>query len=306
MSRSAPVGGAAGVRRAGRIRERSGPGRCGLVLALVLAALPAWPQEAAEPSESVDVDPELEPDVFFMPGQAADGSLDLEAVLARHQAARGGSAGDVQTVQGAGTVVMLGFEVPMKLAFARPAAFRIDIDLQGLPLVLASDGRAAWSVSPMQGIVDPAPLPEEMAGAVSILSDFLWGLLRDAEERGLEVTLAGIEQVERDETYRLEIAASDGIARTLDLGGEDFLERRVAFDGAFLGASGRLDVTLGSYMDVGGLKVPGTIRIAVEDQVMAELRIANAEANADVDPASFSMPAPAAAPETPEPAVQEL
>ncbi len=249
-----------------------------------------------------EINPEIDPDVFYMPGQAADASLDLGAILERHQAARGGAASDVQTVSATGTVVMLGFEVPMTVAFARPSSFRIDIDLQGLTMILAYDGETAWNVSPMQGIIEPTPLPEEMVGAVGILSDFLWGMLANTEERGFEVSLAGIEKVERDETYRLDIATTDGEARALYLGGEDFLERRVVFDGSFLGSTGEIDVTISDYMDVSGVKVPGTIRIAVEGLVAAELRIQEAEAGADIDPASFTMPAPAD-PETPGPAL---
>ncbi len=248
--------------------------------------------------DSYEINPEIDPDIFFMPGQAADASLDLAAILERHGAARGDAAGEVSTLSASGTVVMLGFEVPMTVAFARPDSFRIDIDMQGLTMVLAYDGETAWNVSPMQGIIDPAPLPDEMVGAVGILSDFLWGGLATSGE----ASLGGTAKVERDETYRLDIEAADGAARSLYLGGEDFLERRIVFDGAFLGSSGEIAVTIGDYMDVGGLKVPGTIRIAVEGMVAAELRIQEAEAGADIDPASFTMPAPAD-PETPGPAL---
>ena len=252
--------------------------------------------------DSYEINPDIDPDIFFMPGQMADATLGQDDVLSRYRNSRGASAAEVETVSASGTVVMLGFEVPMTVAFARPSSFRIDIDLQGLTMILAYDGETAWNVSPMQGIIDPAPLPEEMVGAVGILSDFLWGMLANTEERGFEVSLAGIEKVERDETYRLDIATADGEARTLYLGGEDFLERRIVFDGSFLGSTGELEVTISDYTDVGGLKVPGTIRIAVEGQVAAELRIQEAEAGAEVDPASFTMPAPAD-PETPGPAL---
>ena len=248
--------------------------------------------------DSYEINPEIDPDIFFMPGQMANAALDLDAILERHEAARGAAAAEVQTVSATGTVVMLGFEVPMTVAFARPSSFRIDIDLQGLPMVLAYDGETAWNVSPMQGVIEPTPLPDEMVGAVGILSDFLWGGLAGTGE----ASLAGVEKVERDETYRLDIATAEGEARALYLGGEDFLERRVVFDGAFLGSTGEIDVTIGDYMDVGGLKVPGTIRIAVEGVVAVELRIQEAEADADIDPASFTMPAPAD-PETPGPAL---
>ncbi len=254
--------------------------------------------------ESFEIDPEIDPDVFFMPGQAADAALGLDEVLARYGNARGGSAAEVETLSATGTAVMLGFEVPMTAAFARPSSFRIDIDLQGLTMVLAYDGETPWNLSPMQGVVEPAPLPEETVGAAELLGEFLWGLLANREERGLDVSFGGVGKVARDETYRLDIVGAEGEARTLHLGGEDFLERRVVFDGALLGSTGEIEVTLGDYMDAGGLMVPGTIRIAVEGQVAAELRIREADAGAEVAPESFTMPAPAD-PETPGPAAQE-
>lgn len=250
---------------------------------------------------SFEINPEIDPDVFFMPGQMADASLGLDDVLARYGSARGGAAAEVETVSAVGTAVMLGFEVPMKAAFARPSSFRIDIDLQGLSMILAYDGETPWTLSPMQGVVEPAPLAQETVGAAELLGEFLWGLLASREERGLDVSFGGVGKVARDETYRLDIVTAEGEERTLHLGGEDFLERQVVFDGALLGSAGEIDVTLGDYMDAGGLMVPGTIRIAVEGQVAAELRIREADTGADVDPASFTMPAPAD-PETPGPA----
>lgn len=251
--------------------------------------------------ESFEINPEIDPDVFFMPGQMADAALGLDDVLARYESARGGSAAEVETLSAVGTAVLLGFEVPMKAAFARPSSFRIDIDLQGLSMVLAYDGETPWNLSPMQGVVEPTPLSQETVSAAELLGEFLWGLLASREERGLEVSFEGIGKVERDETYRLDIVTPEGEERTLHLGGEDFLERRVGFDGALLGSTGEIEVTLGDYMDAGGLMVPGTIRIAVAGQVAAELRIREADTNADVDPASFTMPAPAD-PEAPGPA----
>ena len=251
--------------------------------------------------KSFEINAEVDPEIFFMPGQAADATLGLDEVLARHGRARGGAAADVESVHATGTVVFLGFEVPMTTTFARPSSFRIDIDMQGLTMILAYDGQTAWNVSPMQGITEPVALTEEATGAVAILSEFLWGMLASSEELGFEVSLAGTEKVARDETYRLDVTTPGG-ERTLYLGGEDFLERRIVFDGSFLGSAGELDVLLSDYMDVGGLMVPRTLRIAVDGQVGAELRIQEAETGVEVDPASFTMPAPAD-PETPGPAL---
>ncbi len=253
---------------------------------------PVKPQEPTQPSPEEVAPP---PD----PGQVADPELGLEQILAKHLAARvPPDAGKVQTVKAMGIVGFQGMQLPMTMHFQRPRPFRVDIDLQGMSMVQAYDGTTAWTVSPFQGIVEPEALGPEAEDAVTVFSDFLWGLLDDAEDKGISLTLAGIENVDNDETYRIEATLASGKTRQIFLGGEDFLEHRLTLDTEFMGAPQTLVATLDDYRSVGPLVIPH--RIVISGAAMQiDMTLEAVETGVEVDPGLFTMPEPVEVPVEP-------
>ncbi len=236
--------------------------------------------------------------VFSLPGQQANPALDLAAILERHRAARRpADPSGITTVRATGKVRFQGFELPMTMSFARPGSFRVDIQLPGMAMVMAFDGKTAWMVSPMQGVTEPEALAPEAEDAVAVFSDFLWGLLIDAEARGTDLTLAGIEPVGRHQTYAIDARLASGKARRVFLGGEDFLEHQIELDAEFLGAQ-RISARLDDYQIDGGLVVPRAITIATTP-MQIEMRIEAVETNTPIDPAIFALPPPPPAPASP-------
>ena len=247
--------------------------------------------------DEVSVNPEIDGDRFYMPGQEADPTLTLEQILERHTAARtkAGAEG-VSTLRATGTLTVFGLELPLTMSFARPRSARLEADMQGVSLVLAFDGETAWTVSPMQGIAEPEALPAEAEEAIALFADFLWGLLADREAKRLKVGFAGIEEVERDQAYKLTLEREDGQVRDLYLGGEDFLERKVHLEAVFMGSQQVIDALLGDYVEVNGVMVPKRIDILTGGTPAAMVEIAEVETGVEIDPSVFALPAPAAQP----------
>jgi hypothetical protein len=239
---------------------------------------------------------DLDPDLFFMPGQKADAALGLAEVLDRHTKARAKpGAENVKTIQAAGKLGLMGLQLPLTMTFERPRQARLDADMAGSKLTLAFDGKTAWTVSPMQGIPEPEALPPEAAEAIALFSDFLWGLLAEREAQGLEVQLAGIEKVERDETYKLSLKRADGQVREVYLGGEDFLERKVHLEAVFMGTPQQLDALLTDYRVVEGIALPHAIQILAGGNPAATVAVEGVKTNVAVESGFFSLPAKAAA-----------
>jgi outer membrane lipoprotein-sorting protein len=240
----------------------------------------------------IQVDAELDPEIFFLPGQKADSALTLEQVLERHIGARAKpGAESVQTLQASGKLGLMGLQLPLEMTFARPRLARLDADMAGSKLTLAFDGTTAWTVSPMQGMPEPEAMPPEAAEAIALFSDFLWGLLAEREAQGLEIELAGIEKVERDETYKLALKRSDGQKREVYLGGEDFLERKVHLQAVFMGTLQQLDALLTDYRVVGGLALPHSIQILSGGNPAASVTVEGVETNVAIADGFFSLPA---------------
>lgn len=247
---------------------------------------------------SFEPNPELDPDIFLLPGQVADASLTLEQILERHAAARRSSSDQVKTLRATGTLGLLGLELPLQMTFARPRSARLEADMQGLKLILAFDGKTAWTQSPMQGILQPEALPPQAGEAIGLFADFLWGLLADVEAKGWSVSLEGIEKVERDDAYKLKLEGTDGEVRYLYLGGEDFLERKIHLEALFMGSQQVIDALLSDYSREAGVMVPRQIEILTGGTEAATVSVENVEANVALTGDPFALPPPPPTQET--------
>ncbi|HVS13340.1 MAG TPA: hypothetical protein VMV46_05425 [Thermoanaerobaculia bacterium] len=241
--------------------------------------------------DQIEANGDLDRDVFYPPGQEADPSLTLEQILERHAAARAkGGAAAVSSLRATGTLTVFGLKLPLVMSFARPRSARLEADMQGVQLILAYDGETAWTVSPMQGITEPEALPAEAAEAIALFADFLWGLLADREAKGWSVELAGVEEVERDQAYKLALRREDGQVRALYLGGEDFLERKVQLEAVFMGSQQVIDALLSDYREVDGVMVPGRIEILTGGTPAATVEVEAAQTGVELEPGIFSLP----------------
>ncbi len=229
------------------------------------------------------------------PGQVADPSLALGAIVERHLAAR--LTGEpVSTVVARGKLTFMGLQLPLVISIARPHSSRLEADMAGTPMILATNGSSGWTVSPLQGMPVPEPLAEDGVEAVALFADFLWGLLDGYQSRGIDVSLRGVEKVANDETYALTLAGAGGDQRTLFLGGADFLERRLDVEAVFMGREQKLMALLDDYRDIGGLQIPHHIDLLSGGNPLAVVRLDQVIVNEPVDSLIFELPPPVVAP----------
>ncbi len=256
--------------------------RVATFLGVLILASAAWAQEpVAQASE--------EPAAPAEPGQVADPSLDVAAIIARHLDARLPEQ-PVSSVVAQGKLVFMGLQLPLELTIMRPRSARLEADMAGSPMILAFNGDSGWTVSPLQGIPEPEPLEEDAEEAVALFSDFLWGLLDGAQKAGTEVALRGIETVGGHETYALELGGDR--PRTLFLGGADFLEHRLELEAVFMGTEQQLEAGLSDYRDVNGLMVPHDIQLLSAGAPLAQVLLTSVATNEAVDPSIFDLPPP--------------
>ncbi len=237
----------------------------------------------------------IDEDLFFLPGQKADPALDLTQILEKHRAARvSAAAGAIESVKAQGNLVLMGFELPLEMSFLKSGACRLEADMAGTPMTLAYDGAdTAWTVSPMQGIMEPEALEPEGVEAIALFSEFLWGLLGD--EAAASAQLAGIEKVNRSETYKIVLDQGTPQERTIFLGGEDFLEHKLALRTVFLGSETDIVALMSDYSTTDGLAVPGMIELQSGGTPAATVLIKGVETNVEIDPSIFALPEPAPA-----------
>ncbi|REJ76608.1 MAG: hypothetical protein DWQ30_17865 [Acidobacteria bacterium] len=235
-----------------------------------------------------ELDVDVDPEIFYMPGQTADASLSLDQILERHFAARGGAEG-VQTVRATGKLGFMGLNIPLVISLAKPGKSRLEADMAGSKMILAYDGEQAWTVSPLQAIATPEALSAEAADLIELFGGFLWGILEQAQADGWALSLTGVETVGRDETYAIEMKQGEQVRRAF-LGGEDFLERRFSLDAEFMGTQQQIDALLTLYAEQAGLMVPRSITLNSGGAPVATVELEAVETGVSFAEGHFSMP----------------
>lgn len=216
--------------------------------------------------------------------------LTLEELLQRNVEARGGYEAwkKVETVRMTGSVEAAGESNPLRVEFKRPKSFRIETEVQGEPAVQGYDGKIAWVEPPFAG--QAFRLPEEAAEGAAEQADFE-GPLMDHEAKGLTLELAGREEVDGRETYRIDYSGENGRKGSVFLDPETFLEVRQTSERTVQGQDVEVEINLRDYKEVGGLKVAHTIEqqlsMAPEPQV---IRVDEIEVNVELDDDRFAFP----------------
>lgn len=226
-------------------------------------------------------------------------------LIAKNLAARGG-ADKLAAIHAIVTTGELRFPGDFKLAYkesreridpaADNCAIRVDATLQGLTLVQAYDGKDAWRINPFEGRRDAermgADESRELADQGSID-----GALLAARVRGSQVDYLGREDLDGTDAYKLRVSQSDGTVYTYYLDPDSWLEIRIVERRTIRGSEKETETDLGDYEQVNGVYFPFSIVSGPKDapDQKQTVTIASAEANTNVSPAVFAMPATPAA-----------
>jgi hypothetical protein len=143
---------------------------------------------------------------------AASPPPDLDAIVARHVAARGGAASieAVQVYEGEIRIAEPDFEVDGSYVATRDGRMRIDIRADGQPVFTeALDGRRSWTWSPDAGVREGTA---QGAGALrhGIELPFKLFGLHELQRRGHRLELAGREVVAGTVYHVLRLTLDDG------------------------------------------------------------------------------------------------
>ncbi len=248
-------------------------GRAGVSAALLAIALTAPASPAAQP-DSVD------------------------EIVARHVAARGGldRIRSIKTLREKGHLFAgAGRQAVIMRQLKRPSMTRVEFTLQGVTSVYVSDGARGWKMSPFDGDVEPAPLPEEAVMEAAEQAD-IEGPLLDWKAKGHQVELVGRETAGGRETWKLKLTLKSGTVRHEYLDVESAQRVRTETTRHVRGRPVQIETTFGDYRTTDGVLFPHTIEVAARGRAQ-RLRIVvdSIEVNPPLGDDLFAMKDPAGA-----------
>lgn len=202
--------------------------------------------------------------------EAARTAKTAQEILACHLEALGGRAAldALVDLRLEGSYSAFSQPSPFVLERQRPNRYRFETQMLGPTLIDGYDGTDAWVLNPLLGPEWPIPAPPAEAARILGLVSFD-GPLVDAATLGHGVELAGIEDFEGEESYRLGVKLADGGEETWYLSTETCLPvGRDAQTSDFGGAlSGR--TFFSDYRPVGGVQMAHRI----EDEFGIRFRV---------------------------------
>lgn len=214
----------------------------------------------------------------------------VDQLVARHVAAKGGAEAlaGLRAIKATGTHLIFSEPAPFTLWRARPDRWRLDTAMLGAPVVEAYDGEAGWAQQPPAGAEWPLPMtPPELAAAQAI-ADFDTPLIGWAE-KGHAVTLAGREDFDGVDAWRLEVARAEGFTETWFLDAETHLEAGKIGPAHDFGSPAEARTWFDDFRPVAGVMIPHV----VESEYFIRhrrLEIEAVEANPELPADLFALP----------------
>lgn len=224
-------------------------------------------------------------------------AMNIEELVGKAIDAQGGAAAlkAVQSQKVTGKVVTQGMEMPISILTARPNLMRVEVSVMGMNIVQAFDGTTGWSINPMTGSQDPAPMGEFETKNTRLQAD-MDGLLQNWEARGWTGEYVGEEDVEGTATHRLRIDTKQDVVIDMWLDAESYLPIKQNSKVKFEGQEIETQMYFGDYRTQDGLVIPFSMESRQGDQVMMNMVLDSIEFGVPAEPTLFAMPAKAAAP----------
>jgi CubicO group peptidase (beta-lactamase class C family) len=178
--------------------------------------------------------------------------------------------------------VQRGGEFPLILLIKRPDFIYAEVLYPTSPMICGYDGKTAWWFNRAQ-LLEPQTLTAEDALIFTRYADF-GDLFVDYKQKGQQIELIGIEDMDGQKVHKLKITSHHGIIRYVYLDTENFLNVKESYKSKNKKEFG-LEVMFKDFRAIDGVIFPFYHDITGEQTIIERIEI-----NVDIDDSIFKMP----------------
>lgn len=184
---------------------------------------------------------------------------------------------------------MQGMEFPAMMVSKRPNKVKMTIDIQGMQMVMATDGQTAWMINPMMGSTDAQIMPAAQAKDFErqkFESDFL-----NYKEKGHKVALEGTETVDGVECYKVKLEKENGDVEFHYFDTENnviIMYEAFVPEGPMKGQV--VETYFSDYQEVGDFMMPHYLESKMGGMTIQKMTFEQFELNRDIDDSEFALP----------------
>jgi hypothetical protein len=229
--------------------------------------------------------------VTCLAGSAAAQTAD--EIIAKYAQAVGGldKIRAVQTLRRTGKFIGGGgFEAVVTQENKRTNQVREEFLLQDLVGINAYDGKVGWKVEPWDGKKDAESMGEEELKSILEDADFD-GPLIDYRKKGYKVELAGSDEIEGTDVFRLQVSYPNGTVQDFSIDKDTYVPIKIDTRRMVRGAERDYETTVGDYKQVAGWYLPFSIETNIKGSSdKTQVVFDKIEANVPLDDARFHRP----------------
>jgi outer membrane lipoprotein-sorting protein len=220
-------------------------------------------------------------------------SQNIDSIMAKYTEAVGGRANwdAVKTIKFTGYSAIMNMDIPYTQYVKRPGKWLIEINVQGMKILQCYDGTNGWMVNPMAG-KKTAEITDEETTKLYRANALIGGKLLNIKEMGYTVELAGKEDMEGIEVYKIILTDKDGVTSNYFLDANTFLILKNISTVKRMGTEITTESTYSNYK-----KVKDVIISFLLDQKLTgtqfdsqKITIDKVEINTEIDDKIFQMP----------------
>lgn len=183
---------------------------------------------------------------------------------------------------------------PMNIAFTRtykrPDKIRMEMQMQGMSLIMAYDGTTAWSINPFRGVKDAEKMNQEQTKMMKKDADFE-GILVNYKDKGYTAELMDKEDFEGSEVFKIKLTDKDSDVTNFFIDASTFLLLKESSKTKIKEKEITSETFYGDYKTVEGILIAHSIEVKTvgggRDQ---SINIEKVEFNLDTDDNIFKMP----------------
>ncbi|MGD2089064.1 MAG: hypothetical protein PVH61_22995 [Candidatus Aminicenantes bacterium] len=219
-------------------------------------------------------------------------SQPVEKILEKMIAAQGGkeklaSIKD-STVSGTLEMIPMSSTGPITVYWKKSCKRRADIELMGIKITQAYDGKLAWMINPQAGDT-PQEMPEKFSNALKRQA-LGYNALLNPGKYGINFTLKGKEKIKDKDYLVLVQTYADGQTATLYIDPGTYLTYKVkstSFNQ--MGAEVEAESFLSDYKEVNGIMVAHTIKTSQAGQDYMKVTLKTVSYNSGLEDSLFQM-----------------
>jgi|WetSurMetagenome_2_1015567.scaffolds.fasta_scaffold21153_3 outer membrane lipoprotein-sorting protein len=139
-------------------------------------------------------------------------SQNIDSIMVKYTEAVGGRSNwdAVKTMKFTGYSTIMNMDIPYTQYVKRPGKWLIEINVQGMKILQCYDGANGWMVNPMAG-KKTAEKTDEETTKLFRANALIGGKLLNIKEMGYTIELAGKEDMEGTEVYKIVLTDKDGV-----------------------------------------------------------------------------------------------